>query len=185
MFRWNSLDPDGDALDVRIEYRRSGEPAWITALRETAGDPAEAGSNGSRQWRSGEASWDASEVAEGRYEIRATASDVAANHPGDGREVTADNTLFLVIDREPPEVRTRRLDDGAVEIEVVDALSPVDRVEVVQGERVVFLARPVDGVVDSTREKFRLDLAQLDAAGGAVTLRAVDQAGNAVESPLP
>lgn len=185
LFRWNTRDPDGDPLEVRVEYRTPGETGWTTAFREAAGDPDEAGTEGSRLWRAGEASWETTEVAEGRYEVRAVVSDVAANHPGEGREVGADRTLMIVIDRAAPEVTARRLSDGAVEIEVVDALSPVDRLEVVQAGRVVFLARPVDGIVDSSRETFRLDPAEPGADAGSVSVRAVDRAGNAAETPLP
>lgn len=53
------------------------------------------------------------------------------------------------------------------------------------GDRLLFLARPVDGVCDSPRETFRIDPDELGAMERPTGLRAVDRAGNAAEQPLP
>jgi hypothetical protein len=182
VFRWNALDPDGDPVEVRVEYRSPGTPEWVTAHEETTG---KTDGPGTSTWRAGEGRWDTAEVSEGLYEIRATASDVAANHPGEGREEASRTTLVLHVDRTPPVIEASRLDGGAVEISVVDALSPLSRLEVMGGDRVLFLARPVDGVCDSPRETFRIDPEEPGATVRPTSLRAVDRAGNTAEQPLP
>jgi hypothetical protein len=53
------------------------------------------------------------------------------------------------------------------------------------GDRVLFLARPVDGVCDSPRETFRIDPEEPGATVRPTSLRAVDRAGNTAEQPLP
>jgi hypothetical protein len=182
VFRWNALDPDGDPVEVRVEYRSPGKSEWATALEETTG---KTDGPGTSTWRAGEGRWDTVEVSEGLYEIRATASDVAANHPGEGRTAASPTTLVLNVDRTPPVIESSRLDGGVVEISVVDALSPLSRLEVMGGDRVLFLARPVDGVCDSPRETFRIDPEEPGATERPTSLRAVDRAGNTAEQPLP
>jgi hypothetical protein len=66
---------------------------------------------------------------------------------------------------------------------VRDAVSKVDRLEVVEGDEVRFLASPEDGVCDSTEERFTVALPSGVSPSGW-SVRAVDDAGNAAEQGL-
>ena len=108
--------------------------------------------------RAGDTTWDTSAIEEGVYELRLRVSDAAANHPGEGREVWSRERLVLGVDRTPPEIDLRSSSGAEVELEVRDRVSPVRGLHVVDGERTLFRARPVDGVCDSRRETFRFRL---------------------------
>jgi hypothetical protein len=71
-----------------------------------------------------------------------------------------------------------------IEIDVKDALSTVDRLEVVAGGRVLFSPRCGDGVCDQADETFRIR-APKTAPSDAWMLRALDVAGNVAETPVP
>ena len=185
-FRWSTSDPDGDPLVVEIEARKPGSTGWVSAVRS---DPAPAkpsdptgGNDGSS--KDGRAVWDTTTWDEGAYEIRAVATDQPANAPGEGLEGRADLGGYVRVDRTPPTIAAKRTRDGAVEVEVTDALTPILRLEVVEGGRTLFAPRAADGVCDSLRESFRIGSSQA-GRGGERSLRALDSAGNAAETPVP
>jgi hypothetical protein len=181
-FQWTSRDPDGDPLRVTIEYRPPGSAGWATAAvqQPPTGRPA---ADRRIDVREGRLVWDTAEVPEGRYEVRAVASDQLANAPGEGLEATAEPVLRIVIDRTPPEIEVHRLTDGATGIRLADALSDIDRLELLLDGRTRFIARADDGVCDSPSETFRLTPPE-PTGSGPWTLRGTDAAGNAVVRPL-
>ncbi len=127
--------------------------------------------------------WDTAEVPEGRYEVRAVASDQPANAPGEGLEATAEPVLRVVVDRTPPEIEVYRLAGGATGVRLADDLSDIDRLELLLDGRTRFTARADDGVCDSPSETFRLALPE-PTGSGPWTLRGTDAAGNAVVRSL-
>ncbi len=183
-FRYNCSDPDGDPLRVAVEYRPEGAAEWKTAVRADPMDGEADESETRDAWRDGKVTWSTSDVPEGRYEVRAVASDHEANSRGEGREFVTEPSLVIAIDRTSPEVEARRLPDGRVEVVVTDHLSPLGRLEVAEADRALFTVRPDDGVCDSRHETFRLSL---EEAGDGATrkLRAVDSAGNATTREVP
>jgi hypothetical protein len=175
-FRWNTFDPDGDPVGVSVEYRALGSEPWIAiaeAEPENAGD-----GSAQRPPAEGTLAWDPSEVAEGVYEIRASASDEAANHPGQAGTVTLDASLRVTVDRSPPEIRARRQPSGTIEVVASDGQTRIERLEVLAGSRVRFTPRPIDGVCDSPSETFRFELPAADPDAPAWSLRGFDAAGN-------
>ena len=76
--------------------------------------------------------------------------------------------------------------DERLDVSVVDALSAVARLEILENDRVRFSARPVDGICDSPQETFRFTLPETgdDGDRSGWSLRAVDAAGNSVVSEL-
>ena len=178
-FRFRCSDPDGDAVVVHLQYRRPGETEWSDAATS---EPVESWESGPRSWNDGSVTWDTSGVEEGTYEVRATASDQVANHPGRGKRAFADSQPEITVDRTPPVLVVERRADGGAEVVVTDAHSWVRRLEFVRGERVRFSAIPVDGVADSPEERFLVGGGSLDGDGWIV--RAADAAGNTAEEPL-
>jgi len=176
-FRWSVTDPDGDPLDVLVQYRRAGgEGAWQTGARVRAED-ASADEEGMR--KDGRLVWDTSDVPEGSYEVRGFVSDQPANPEGGGKEAFSE-PLALEVDRTPPQVSVDREADGSWRVRVVDGPPGGLRVEVVDGGVVRAAATPEDGVADSPQETYRVPA----GAGSARVVKVTDAAGNAVERPL-
>ena len=128
--------------------------------------------------------WDTTGWDEGAYSVRAIASDRAANAPGRG--LTGEDELDeeMRVDRTPPEIAARRVAGGAVDVTVVDAVSAVARLEILEGGKAVASPASADGVCDAKRETFHLSAEDAGPAG-ARTLRAADAAGNTADLPVP
>lgn len=179
-FRWSATDPDGDPLAIEVQYRSAGAAEWTTALRV---EPKDAGGEGDSDEIDGKGSWDASAVAEGRYEVRALVSDETGNPAGTGTRVPSYRTFVVTLDRTPPELRVRRTAGGGAEVAAEDSLSPVGCLELTEANKTVHSVAPEDGVCDATHERFLLGAGELD---GEVprTLRLSDAAGNVAASTL-
>jgi hypothetical protein len=183
--RWSAADPDGDGVTVTIQARKAGTSAWATAVVNEAppvkpSDPT-FGNDGSS--KDGKATWDTASWDEGRYEIRAVATDQPANAPGEGLEADTEISLPVCIDRTPPSIVTKS-NSGTIEVVVEDALSQVARLEVTANGRVLFSPRCEDGVCDNTKETFRFPVPRA-AQDEPWSLKATDAAGNAAETPAP
>ena len=180
-FQWTSRDPDGDRVEVTIEYRPPGTSGWATAGVDTLSKLEQGKTEDLRPdiERAGRMVWDTSEVPEGEYEVRAVASDQPANAPGEGLEAVVGPLLNVVVDRTPPAIMIEHLADRGVRVLLSDALSDIERLELLKDGRTRFTARADDGVCDSPRETFRLELPETDD-GLPWTFRGMDAAGNAV-----
>ncbi len=133
-------------------------------------------------WSDDEFVWDTRDLAEGEYEVRALASDRAVNDPAEGKDVPVEPSLRLVVDRTPPTHEVRPAGEGRFEVTLSDEHSEIRRLEVLQTGRVVFSIGSTDGVCDSRRETFSVELPA--AAAGEHALRGFDAAGNGVDIPL-
>jgi hypothetical protein len=178
---WSVTDSDGDVVSIVLEYRRVGSAAWATAAGPIS--PAVSGEEAARTGaRKGELVWDTTDVAEGEYEIRGVVSDASANPAGEGFESESRPVLRLVVDRTPPEIEILGGSAGATRVRVEDELSDIRGLELMEDGRVLFTARPEDGVCDSRRETFRIELPS--AGSSARSIRGIDAAGNVVERSL-
>ena len=71
---------------VEIRYRRPGTDAWSVAGRSDAIDTASgADAEDEIVFKDGKVVWDTTQTAEGAYEVRAVATDRAANFPEEGK----------------------------------------------------------------------------------------------------
>ena len=94
--RWSATDPDGDAVGVLIEYRQPGDPDWNLAGEygeDESADPIPSGD----EWREGRWVWETATLVEGEYELRAVATDRAANARGEGFRTEAATRLTVVV----------------------------------------------------------------------------------------
>ena len=183
--RWSSADPDGDDVTVTVQARRLGTDAWKNAAVAEAApskpsDPS-LGNDGSS--KDGKTVWDTTTWDEGRYDVRAVASDQPSNPPAAGLEAELPLLPPVCVDRTPPVIDAKRKGDD-IEVVVKDALSSVARLEVVAAGRVLFAPRCGDGVCDNPSETFRFSVPR-PAPTDAWTLRATDLAGNAAEVQVP
>ena len=166
-FAWVAVDPDGDTPEVTVEYGAAGGGDWTTApILATPGG----------------GTWDTGGLPEGLYRIRARAGDHHDNSWRDGLWSRWEQGLTIPVDRTPPEVEISPGPDGLV-LTATDRLSPVVRVQILAGGRLLYLGHPVDGVADSVTEIFLIPATD----GGAAlerTVRVTDGAGNVTEQPL-
>jgi hypothetical protein len=163
---WQADDPDGDRLLYNVYFRADDQIQWMP-LRANLHDNS--------------LTLDADVLADGKYYFRVVASDREANPPATAREAQLTSAPVL-IDNTPPVVSIGavRYSAGAahIEWEAADAASALRRCEysLDAGEWVPMEA--VDGVIDSPREKFALDLKGLAAGEHLLVIRAADSANN-------
>ncbi len=142
IFTWESTDPNGDRMLFDLAYRRRGEQVW----REILSDRAEL-----------LGSWDTSEVPDGRYDIRLTASD----RPDNPSHLAAEASRSLgpiLVDNTEPEIsgfKLKALEDGfQVNLTVRDADGVLAGAQLHLPDGKTERLDPVDGICDSPTEKF-------------------------------
>ena len=120
-------------------------------------------------------------MADGKYFFRVVASDREANPPASAREATLVSAPVM-IDNTPPmftigEVR-RNGATAHIEWEALDRASSLRRCEYSLDANSWVPMESVDGVIDSPREKFALDLTGLAPGEHLLVIRAADSANN-------
>jgi hypothetical protein len=125
--------------------------------------------------------FDADILADGKYYFRVTASDRESNPPASAREAQLTSSP-VIIDNTPPAVTVGmvRYAGGAahVEWEAADAGSALRRCEYSLDAGNWVPVEAADGVIDSPREKFTLDLPGLAAGEHLLVIRVADSANN-------
>jgi len=164
---WQAEDPDGDRLTYSLYFRGEDEKEWkllkSNLFENTYSLESEA-------------------LADGRYFFRLIASDAPSNPQTAARQAELVSAPVL-IDHTPPAVNAgapRRL--GAhveIEFEASDAASPLRRAEYSLNAGPWAPLAPLDGVLDSLGERFRLLLADLPPGEHLVVLRVFDACNNA------
>lgn len=164
---WQAEDPDGDRLLYDVYFRGDGETQW-KLLKSAMHDNS--------------LTFDADVFADGKYFFRVIASDREANPPASAREAQL-TSAPVMIDNTPPTVTVgtagRTGATARLEFEAADAASPLRRCEYSLDAGNWVPVEAADGVIDSLREKFALDLSGLAPGEHLVVIRAVDSAGNA------
>jgi outer membrane protein assembly factor BamB len=163
---WEAHDPNDDLLSYDVWVRAEDEGAW-KVLAEDLDRSAH--------------TWDTQSMPDGRYRLKVRADDGPENPPDQAGSDERESAPF-VVDNTPPEfegVEASR--DGETIVvggRAGDALSPIVRVEVALDYGQWRSAFAEDGMFDSLEEAF--DLTVSGQAGGehAVTIRAIDRAGN-------
>ncbi|HWQ54981.1 MAG TPA: hypothetical protein VN442_14945 [Bryobacteraceae bacterium] len=164
---WQADDSDGDHLVYALYFRGEDEQAWKLLkgnLHEST------------------LSFDGDALADGKYYFRVVASDHEANPPASARTgelVTAP----VLIDNTPPVVAiapARRTPTAVtIEFEAMDGASALRRCEYSLDAAGWIPVEAADGVIDSLRERFVLELRNVPAGEHLVVVRAVDNSGNA------
>jgi hypothetical protein len=163
---WQAEDPDGDRLVYALYFRGDDETQW----KLFKGDLHEVS-----------VTFDADVLADGKYYFRVVASDRESNPAPSARESQLVSSPVM-IDNTPPviTVGTVRYAGGSAHIEftAADAASPLRRCEYSLDASSWFPVEAADGVIDSLRESFSLDLNNLVPGEHVVVLRAGDSANN-------
>ncbi|MDX2268537.1 MAG: hypothetical protein NW208_10560 [Bryobacter sp.] len=169
LLSWTSEDPDGDALDYRVEYRGEEESRWKLLedeLKET------------------NYALDADTLADGRFLFRVTARDAAANTMGAELEGQL-TSVPVVLDQTAPELKLN-LAGGRLQLEASDAMSAIRRLEIsVNGKPWRGIA-PADGLPDERTERATVEVNSLGLVSGEniLTVRAYDAALNVAVKKL-
>jgi hypothetical protein len=125
--------------------------------------------------------FDADVLADGKYFFRVTASDRESNPSSSAREAQMTSAPIL-IDNTPPVITIGavRYAGGAAHIEfsASDAASALRRCEYSLDASSWVPVEAADGVIDSMREAFSLDLKNLAAGEHLVVLRVADSGNN-------
>ena len=163
---WQADDADGDRLVYNVYFRGDDETQWKPFKPET---------------HDASITFDADVLADGKYYFRVIASDRESNPPASARESQLVSSPVL-IDNTPPAVTmgTVRYAGGAAHIEfsAADAASSLRRCEYSLDASSWAPIEASDGVIDSLRESFVLDLNNLPAGEHVVVIRVADSANN-------
>ena len=163
---WQADDPDGDRLVYNAYFRGEGETQW-KLLRSDMHENA--------------ITFDADVLADGKYFFRVVASDREANPPATARDAQLVSAPVM-IDNTPPAVTIGVVrHSGAtahIEFEAADAASPLRRCEYSLDAASWVPVAAADGVIDSLREKFVLEITGLAPGEHLLAIRAADSANN-------
>ena len=162
MISWQADDPDGDRLVYDLDFRGEGESSWQSLRRQLHDN-----------------SWtiDGDSLADGRYYFRVTASDREVNPPPTAREMDLVSSPVL-IDNTPPVVRIQSSSRTDVVFDAADSASQLRRAEWSLDSGSFTPIAPVDGVLDSLTEQFRLHLDALTPGEHVLLIRVADAGGN-------
>jgi hypothetical protein len=164
---WAADDPDGDKLVYELDFRGDGEREW-KPLRKDLHDVTYA--------------MDGDSLADGRYFFRVIASDREANPPGAAKESDLVSSPVL-IDNTPPVVKVessnRTGNKADIAFSAQDAASTLRRAEwsIDAGDWTPIA--PVDGILDSPSEQFKLHLDAVPPGEHVVVIRVADSGNNA------
>jgi hypothetical protein len=151
---WRASDANGDSLRYTVSFRLKGSERWLR-LRENIEES--------------QINFDTSQLPDGRYELRLSATD-ATDNPGAALTDVKDGLEF-VVDNSAPKI-TVTASGSDVVVRVSDDVSPVGRVEYSADAEKWIRVTPADGIADSREETFRLSRKDID--GKFVVVRAVD-----------
>lgn len=165
--QWQAEDRNNDTLEYAVYYRSLNETTF-RLLKEHI--------------RENFYTVDGASLADGRYVFRVIASDALDNPPGYARSgervsepVDIDNTPPVVRSSSPPQVTG---DHIRVNFDVEDATGRIKRADVSVDGGAWHEVFPDDGIADSQRERYSLDLAVTGAGEHTISMRAFDNSNN-------
>jgi hypothetical protein len=165
--QWQAEDRNNDTLEYALYYRSLNEGAF-RLLKD--------------KLRDNFYTVDGATLADGRYIFKVVVSD-APDNPG-GQALTGERLSEPVdIDNTPPIVSTIGAAQAAggrarVAFEIEDATATIKRAEVSVDGAPWMPSFPDDGIADSPRERYSLDLPINGTGEHTISLRAFDSSGN-------
>jgi hypothetical protein len=157
---WKTSDSDSDTIVHTLKFRPVSSSRWIPLKSDI---------------RESFYSFDTTSLPDGEYVFLLTASDSESN-PEEPKAASRE-TSPVSIDNTPPIVRRLDSGKGTLRVEVVDAESPVTDLEYSVNAREWVKVEPEDGLSDSLKETYRIEL-KPDERGGYLLIRATDAARN-------
>jgi len=166
---WKIDNPDKDELRYRLQYRLLGTNDWFDLLK-----PGE-------KLTKETYSWETSDLPEGRYRVRVTASDEISNPPDRVTRDTRESGIVLV-DNTPPTIDALTATGTHLKGIAQDGVGPIARIEVsVAGSDEWLPFFPADGIFDEQREELDVDVKNMAKSLPALfSVRVYDKANNFV-----
>jgi hypothetical protein len=159
---WQADDPDSDKLVYEVDFRGEDMRGWVVLKKDIH-----------------ENTWtlDGNSLADGRYFFKVIASDREANAPATAKEAELTSSPVL-IDNTPPSVHMTSFNRTDIVFEATDTVSALRTAEYsIDGGPWTPIA-PVDGILDSPSESFRLHLPALPDGEHLFVARVSDSGGN-------
>ncbi|MEK7824250.1 MAG: hypothetical protein AAB290_04320 [Candidatus Eisenbacteria bacterium] len=164
--QWRGSDPNGDALRYTVQVRNESGGGWISVDEDLEASAF---------------TWDTKALPDGRYRVRVTATDAAANPVGEGLTGEAVSAPFTV-DNTPPMVTELAAapQPGAVVVSgrAEDASSTLTRIEVALDNGDWRTVTPDGGFADERVLAFHARMADVEPGEHTLSVRAIDAAGN-------
>lgn len=179
--RWDSEDPNQDALEYRIDFR--SEPAAATASDSRQASVDAEGAAWlpmAEELTEGFYGFDETVLPDGLYRFRLRASDAAANASGEGLEAERLSEP-VVVDGTPPRLQGVRRERGRLHLEVSDDWNPLRAADWSADAEEWEAAPAADGLVDGRREEL---VVAPPAQARLVLVRVIDAAFNVVTFDL-
>jgi len=162
-----ATDPNSDELRYDLFYRSRGSEVWI---------------RWAKQLSTPSAIWDTQTAPDGVYEIKVVATDAANNPPATAltdervsRAVIADNT--------PPRIVELGVTVDGPDVRLTGSFADANRISRVQyrldSDETPVAVAAADGMFDSPAEKIAVTLGKLKPGPHAVTVKVLDELGNA------
>jgi hypothetical protein len=165
--QWQGEDRNNDALEYTVYYRSLNETTF-RLLKDHV--------------RENFYTVDGASLADGRYVFKVIASDALDNPPGHAlsgertsEPVDIDNTPPVVRAASPPQIAGDRV---RLILEVEDSTGRIKRADVSIDGGAWHEVFPDDGIADSQRERYSLDLAVAGAGEHTISMRAFDNSNN-------
>jgi len=170
--QWVAEDPNGDTLRFTVFIRAEGDTEWVRLAENVEGDTYEL---------------DTTQLPDGRFRARVSASDRPSNLPQDALEDERASDPFVVDDSKPRileiEQQPARMAAGAARItfRAQDELSILASAEWRLNDGVWQFLAPEDAIFDSLAERFVFEIPRAefkDALSAMLTVRVTDERGN-------
>ena len=167
--RWLAHDPNNDPLTFTLEYRDVRETNWHPLKNDLH----------EHLW-----SFDSSQLPDGNYELRITATDALAHAAADALTAQRVSDAFTLDTTPPvPGPLTASIQNGKLHatFEATDATTPIARAQyALDGGEWQYL-EPTGGLSDSLTEHYDLTL-PVTAGEHTIAIRIADRAGNATSA---
>lgn len=167
MAGWNASDANGDELRYNVYFRGLEESNWRPLALSLSRNSF---------------AWNTQSMADGWYVLKVAAHD-SLDNPGDRARLTERESGLFLVDNTPPEPRDVRLekkgaDRALLTFEAVDSAGRIGKAQVsLDGEpwRPLF---PEDGIADTPRENYRIEMEKLSPGEHTVTVQVMDEFSN-------
>lgn len=159
---WQADDPDSDKLVYELAYRGDEEREW-KVLKSNLHDNT--------------FTLDGDALPDGRYFFKVNASDREANPRDSAKDADLVSSPVL-IDNTPPAIRIQSSSRTEIVFEAQDSASALRRAEWSLDAGPWTPVAPVDGVLDSNTEQFRLKLENIPPGEHVVAIRVADSGTN-------
>lgn len=168
--QWTAEDPDEDTLVYDVEIRALGTQEWTPLVQGQLESYY---------------TFDATAVADGRYEVRVVARDDPSNVKGKARRGEKVEGP-ITVDTTPPSFRevvaSAKRGRADLRFDAGDQGGGIARAEVSVGGGEWILVEPQDGLSDEANESYQYALENLPKGTHTVVVRVTDRSGNSAVS---